>query len=54
MMHLFVQAAATRSLARGTNYNAIISMLKEVGPLYNVMPLSSSDQDTMIASVTFL
>lgn len=27
-----IQAAATRSLARGTNYNAIISMLKEVIP----------------------
>lgn len=27
-----IQAAATRSLARGTNFNAIISMLKEVVP----------------------
>ncbi|GMY16756.1 tryptophan synthase alpha chain [Fagus crenata] len=27
-----IQAAATRSLARGTNYSAIISMLKEVVP----------------------
>nr|AFK33699.1 unknown [Lotus japonicus] len=27
-----IQAAATRSLARGTNFNAIISMLKEVTP----------------------
>ncbi|KAH9785591.1 Tryptophan synthase alpha chain [Citrus sinensis] len=26
-----IQAAATRSLARGTNFNAILSMLKEVG-----------------------
>jgi len=34
----FLKAAATRSLARGTNFNAIISMLKEVGPLCNAMP----------------
>ncbi|ESR57167.1 hypothetical protein CICLE_v10021275mg [Citrus x clementina] len=27
-----IQAAATRSLARGTNFNAILSMLKEVVP----------------------
>ncbi|XP_054791162.1 tryptophan synthase alpha chain-like isoform X1 [Prosopis cineraria] len=27
-----IQAAATRSLARGTNFDAIISMLKEVAP----------------------
>lgn len=27
-----IQAAATRSLARGTNFNAVISMLKEVVP----------------------
>lgn len=37
MMCLFVQVAATCSLARGTNYNAIIYMMK-VGPLYNAMP----------------
>ena len=37
MMCLFVQVAATCSLTRGTNYNAIIYMMK-VGPLYNAMP----------------
>jgi len=37
MMCLFVQVAATCSLARRTNYNAIIYMMK-VGPLHNAMP----------------
>ncbi|CAJ2672482.1 unnamed protein product [Trifolium pratense] len=31
-MCLSVQAAATRSLARGTNFDSVISMLKEVIP----------------------
>jgi len=29
-MYLYVQAASTRSLARGTDFDSIISMLKEV------------------------
>ena len=37
MMCLFVQVTATCSLVRGTNYNAILYMMK-VEPLYNAMP----------------
>ncbi|KAJ7972720.1 tryptophan synthase alpha chain [Quillaja saponaria] len=31
-----IQAAATRSLARGTNFNAILSMLKEIVMLFHI------------------
>lgn len=37
MTCLFVHAAATCSLARWTNHNALISMLKEVGPVYHAI-----------------
>ncbi|GMP90806.1 hypothetical protein CsSME_00041774 [Camellia sinensis var. sinensis] len=38
-----IQAAATRALARGTNFNAILSMLKEVGCLFGtILSLSLS------------
>ena len=48
---LSVQAAATRSLARGTNFNAIISMLKEVS-LCNSFPVINYYCQKLIAGTS--